>query len=93
MTKTVAITLISTFNSINPHERPKPNSLVKNTLEDMVLLMIACEDRLLTCEVIDAKSQKAAECHPQIKSYIEEITVGLDKVSEVQLKWLRKNKG
>ena len=88
--RTVAITIISTFNIIDPKEdRPKPRALAKNTAEQMTASMIKCEDILTLTEINDQVSRKAAEFHPSLVLHINEFTDCLDQVSDLELKWQR----
>jgi hypothetical protein len=83
MIKTVTIMIISTFNTIDPREnRPTLRALAQNSVEDMIVSMVACEEFLDQITTNETKSRKASEVHP-------DITNNLDKVSETELIWLK----
>ena len=88
MVRTVAITIISTFNIIDPKEdnRQKPKALSKNTAEQMQASMIKCEDNLTQTEITELVSRKAAEFHPALVKHINEFTDYLETVSDIEMK-------
>ena len=91
MVRTLAITIISTFNIIDPKEdnKQKPKALAKNTAEQMQASMIKCEDNLTQTEITEPVSRKAAEFHPALVKHIDKFTEYLETVSDIEMKWQR----
>ena len=92
MVKTTCIQLICTLNLIdqNPNrEDQKPRDLTKNDVTKMQASFVKVDDSFDDTQRSQQVQRAIAESLPKLEKMTEKITLGLDEVYEVEMKWQR----
>ena len=91
MVKTTAINIICTLNLIDltQQDKQKPKTLAKNSAEMMQASFIKCDDNLDNTESTQLVQRKIGESQPALERLKDKLTLGLEEIYDIEMKWQR----
>ena len=91
MVKTTAINIICTLKLIDmtQQDKQKPKTLAKNSAEMMQASFIKCDDNLDDTTQTQIVQRKIGESQPALEKLRDKLTLGLEEIYEVEMKWQR----